>query len=138
MLGAEYDFYEREDGYNSLAKLYNFKFKDTLDLDMGLKYKALSSNKIDVIMASTTDGQLVNENYLVLKDDKRFFPRYLAGTIIREETLKKYPELIEVLNLLNNTITEKEIINMNYKVEVEKKEDFQVAKEFLIEKGIMK
>ncbi|NEU04470.1 ABC transporter permease/substrate-binding protein [Clostridium senegalense] len=138
VIGAEYDFYEREDGYNSLAKLYNFNFKDTLDLDMGLKYKALTSNKIDVIMASTTDGQLVNENYLVLKDDKRFFPNYLAGTIIREETLKKYPELIEVLNLLNNTITEKEIINMNYKVEVEKKEDFQVAKEFLIEKGIIK
>lgn len=138
IFGAEYDFYERDDGYDAISQLYGFKFKNSLDLDMGLKYKAIEDGKVDVITASTTDGRLVDERFKVLKDDKKFFPDYFAGTIIRQETLDEYPELEDVLNLLEKNISEKEIISMNYDVEINKKDDFQVAKEFLLKKGLIK
>ena len=137
IFGAEYDFYEREDGYDSLIEKYGFNFKDSIDLDIGLKYKALSSGKVDVINAFATDAQLYEGEYKILKDDKMFFPSYLVGTVIRQEAIDGYEGLEEVLMLLNNNISEDEIINMNYKVDVEKREDKEVAKEFLQLKGLI-
>ena len=40
ILGAEYDFFEREDGYDALCDAYRLNFKQTMDLDIGLKYQA--------------------------------------------------------------------------------------------------
>lgn len=135
--GANYDFYEREDGYDALAKKYGFEFKNKLDLDIGLRYQALSSNKVNVINAFSTDAQLYNGKYKILVDDKEFFPSYLAGTVVRQEVLDKNPELEKVLKLLDNKITEKDIIEMNYKVEVKKIDEAEVARTFLINKGLI-
>ena len=37
IFGAEYDFFEREDGYDALCETYGLNFKETMDLDIGLK-----------------------------------------------------------------------------------------------------
>jgi len=71
--GAEYDFFEREDGYNALCKTYGLNFKKTMDMDIGLKYKAINQKKIDVMVIFTTDGQLTASDVTVLKDDKQFY-----------------------------------------------------------------
>ena len=49
VFGAEYDFFERKDGYEALQKTYGLSFKDTVDLDIGLKYDAIRQQKIDVM-----------------------------------------------------------------------------------------
>lgn len=136
--GAEYDFYEREDGYEGLKKTYGFDFKDKTELDIGLKYDALNSNKVDVINTFSTDAMLKKYDLKVLEDDKNFFPSYYAATLIREETLKKYPELEKVLNKLEGKISNDEMIQMNYEVEVGKKDPKDIAKEFLNNKGLLK
>lgn len=56
VFGAEYDFFEREDGYDALCKAYGLEFKSTMDMDIGLKYQALNQGKIDVMVIFTTDG----------------------------------------------------------------------------------
>jgi osmoprotectant transport system substrate-binding protein len=136
--GAEYDFYEREDGYKGLEKTYGFNFKDKTELDIGLKYEAINSDKVDVINAFSTDSLLKKFDLKVLEDDKNFFPSYFASTLVREETLKKYPELENVLNKLEGKISNDEMIQMNYEVEKEKKDPKEVAKEFLKSKGLLK
>lgn len=136
--GAEYDFYEREDGFKGLEKTYGFKFKDKTELDIGLKYDAINGDKVDVINAFSTDAMLKTYDLKVLKDDKNFFPSYYATTLVREETLKKYPELESVLNKLEGKISNDEMIQMNYEVEKEKKDPKEVAKEFLKGKGLLK
>ncbi len=65
--GAEYDFYEREDGYTPLCNTYGLNFKDTVDLDIGLKYQAINEGKIDVMPIFTTDGQYSVSDVVVLK-----------------------------------------------------------------------
>lgn len=134
--GAEYDFYEREDGYKGLEKVYGFKFKDKVELDIGLKYDAIASDNVDVINAFSTDAMLKKYDLKVLEDDKNFFPSYYATTLVREETLEAYPELEEVLNKLEGMISNEEMIQMNYAVEIEKKDPKEVAKTFLISKGL--
>ena len=135
--GAEYDFYEINDGYADLCAYYNLKFKKNLDMDIGLKYEAMKSGKIDVINIFTTDGQLSHANLTILKDDKHFFPSYYCATIVREETLKEHPELEGILEKMNGILTDQEMADMNYKVDVEHRTEREVAVEFLKKKGLL-
>lgn len=136
--GAEYDFYEREDGFKALCDKYGLNFKKKVDLDIGLKYKAINSKQIDVMNIFTTDGNLAKSDVMVLKDDKNFYQTYYCGTVIRDDVLKKHPELKEVLMKMDKLITEKEMVELNNKVESEGKDEVIVAKEFLKSKGLLK
>lgn len=133
IFGAEYDFFEREDGFNPLKKEYNFEFKKVVDMDNGLKYKALLNSTVDVITVFTTDGQIQDPNLVVLEDDRKFYPTYRAGLVVRGEVLSKYPKLEEVLNKLEGKIDEKTMAKLNYMVEKNFMTASEVAKKFLIE-----
>ncbi|PKM67335.1 MAG: glycine/betaine ABC transporter substrate-binding protein [Firmicutes bacterium HGW-Firmicutes-2] len=135
-IGAEYDFYEREDGYPGLEATYGFQFDKKTELDIGLKYEGIGSDQVDVINIFSTDGRLKQYDLRVLEDDKNFFPSYFAATLIREETLEKYPELEDVLALLDGQINNEEMTNLNYLVEIENMDPKVVAEDFLEEKGL--
>lgn len=137
VFGGEYDFYERDDGYKPLAKEYKFNFQKTVDLDIGLKYNALLKREVDAIVVFTTDGRLHDPNIVLLADDRSFFKDYFAGTIIRNEVLKKHPELKDILMKLTNKISDKEMAAMNYEVEEKGKNEADVAKAFLMKKKLL-
>ncbi len=138
VFGAEYDFFEREDGYKKLCDAYNFKFKSTKDLDIGLKYQSINSKEIDVMNIFTTDGQLSVSDIVVLKDDKNFYENYYCGTVVRNDVLEKYPELEKALMKMENIITSDEMAHLNYRLEGNKEAEDVIAKEFLQEKGLLK
>ena len=137
IFGAEYDFFEREDGYKELQKVYNMNFKKQIDMDIGLKYQAMKDKKIDVMVIFTTDGQLAISDVVVLEDDKKMYPSYRAGTVVRSEILSEYPELKVVLEKLNNILDDKTMADLNYQVESEGKKPEDVAREYLQEKGLL-
>jgi osmoprotectant transport system permease protein len=136
--GGPTEFYEREDGYDPMIKTYGLNFKAHSSLDPNLMYAAVKDGKVDVIPAYTTDGRIVRYHLGVLKDDKKFFPPYYAAPIIREDTLKKYPKLKDVINELGGKISEKDMAEMNAKVDLDKKDPRDVAREFLKSKGLIK
>lgn len=136
-LGAEYDFFEREDGYDALCEKYGFQFMDTMDLDIGLKYQALKRGQIDVMVVFTTDGQLSAADAVVLEDDLHFYPSYLCGNVIRSEVLEKYPELNAVFEKLAGRISDSDMAEMNYQVETEGREPREAAREFLSARGLL-
>lgn len=138
VFGAEYDFFEREDGYDALCKEYGFNFKKTMDMDIGLKYQAINQGKIDVMVIFTTDGQLSVSDVKVLTDDKKFYPSYMCGNVVRSEVVDKHPELTDVLDKLTGTISDSDMAQMNYEVESDGKEPRAVAEEFLENKGLVK
>ena len=137
IFGAEYDFFEREDGYKELQKVYNVDFKKKIDMDIGLKYQAMKDKKIDVMVIFTTDGQLAISDVVVLEDDKKMYPSYRAGTVVRSEILSEYPELKPVLEKLNNILDDKTMADLNYQVESKGKKPEDVAREYLQEKGLL-
>ncbi len=137
IFGAEYDFFEREDGYKELQKVYNIDFKKKIDMDIGLKYQAMKDKKIDVMVIFTTDGQLAVSDVIVLEDDKKMYPSYRAGTVVRSEILFEYPELKPVLEKLNNILDDKTMADLNYQVESKGKKPEDVAREYLQEKGLL-
>lgn len=136
--GAEFDFFEREDGYPGLKKLYGFDFKKLTELYINLKYKAIGGNEVDIINSFSTDSLIKKYKLITLKDDKNFFPAYDAGFVARKEILNKYPELIPLINKLNGLINDNTMIGLNYQVEVENQNPEDVARKFLEEKGLIK
>ncbi len=138
IIGAEHDFYGRDDGFPGLVDTYGFQFEKEIGMDIGLKYQAIESEEVDVINIFSTDGKLKEYDMVVLEDDLYFFPSYYAATLIRMETLEKYPELKTVLAMLDGQISNEEITYMNYLVEIERKDPKEVAIEFLQTKGILK
>ena len=135
--GAEYDFFERDDGYDALCSTYGIKFKKYMDINFSLKYHALEAKEVDVINIFTTDGRLSVVDGVVLRDDKHFFPEYLCGTVVRGETLIKYPELREVLMIMDGLISDKEMSDLNYQTQVLNRDEKEVAMEFLAKKGLI-
>lgn len=135
--GAEYDFYEREDGYTPLCDTYGIEFKNTVDLDIGLKYQAINEKKIDVMPIFTTDGQYSVSDIVVLEDDRHFYPSYQCGNVIRLEVLEENPELAEVFDMVQDILTDKEMAEMNYNVENNSAEPRETALAFLKEKGLI-
>lgn len=137
VFGAEYDFFEREDGYEALCETYGLNFARTMDLDIGLKYQALDQEQIDVMVVFTTDGQLSSSDVVVLEDDQQFYPSYLCGNVIRSEVLEEHPELNAVFDKLTGLITDSDMAAMNYAVESEGREPRDVAEEYLRSNGLL-
>lgn len=137
VFGAEHDFFERADGFPGIVAEYGFEFDSEVGMDIGLKYQAIESGEVDVINIFSTDGKLKEFDMVVLEDDRLYFPSYFAATLIRQETLDEYPELADVVSMLDGKISNDEMTFMNYLVEIEKAEPKDVAFDFLKEKGLM-
>lgn len=106
-------------------------------MDIGLKYQALEAKQIDVMVIFSTDGKLASAPVTVLSDDKGIFASYYCGTVARLETLKKHPELEGVLRLMDGILTEADMIRLNSEVEIKKRSERDVAREFLQSKGLL-
>ena len=137
IFGGNPDYMEREDGYPMICEAYGMDFKGTVDVDIALKYQAMANGEIDVTNAFTPDAQLAAADVKLLEDDKSLFATYYAGTVVRTDTLEKYPGLADTLEKLTGQISDEEMRNMNYQVEVEGRDEKEVAKEFLVEKGLI-
>jgi osmoprotectant transport system substrate-binding protein len=137
VLGVEFEFLDRDDGYPGLQKLYGMTFKSAKGMDHGIMYQAIKGGETDVTNAYSTDAQIKANDLVVLQDDKQFFPPYYAAPIVRQDTLDKYPELKGVLNALQGTITEEDMQVLNGKVDIDGLKEEDVAHDFLVEKGLL-
>ncbi|MCI0416801.1 ABC transporter substrate-binding protein [bacterium] len=130
--GFGYEFMERKDGFPGLSDRYGLKFAETPKImDLTLTYKAVAEKQVDFIAGNSTDGLIAKLDLFVLEDDRYYFPPYQAAPVVRIDTLKRFPGLREALNQLGGKITEKEMRQMNYAVDVEHRDVKQVVADFL-------
>ncbi|RCJ24298.1 ABC transporter substrate-binding protein [Nostoc minutum NIES-26] len=135
--GFGYEFLEREDGFPGLAKTYDLRFsKSPQIMDLGLIYRALIQKQVDMVAGNSTDGQISRLGLVVLKDDKQYFPPYEATPIVRQEILKKYPQLSQAIAQLSGKISADEMRQLNYLVEGELQDIKEVVREFRKSKGL--
>ncbi|MDF2544527.1 MAG: Substrate-binding region of ABC-type glycine betaine transport system [Herbinix sp.] len=125
------EFDVREDGIPALvAKYGDFNWASSKVYDNGLKYEVLKNGEADVAVAYTTEGQLVDETYTLLEDDKYVWPPYNIAPIVRKDVLDANPDIAEILNFINANLDTKTITALNAKVDVDKLEFEEVAKEY--------
>src|SRR5262249_29509153 len=134
-LGVGYEFMERADGYKGLVNTYGLNFKEAPRvMDLGLLYRAMQNNQIDMAAGSNTDGLIAALDLVVLEDDRHYFPPYDAVPIVRRETLARHPEIGEALRRLSGRISAEEMRKMNYAIDGQKKDAESVVKDFLASK----
>ena len=93
--------------------------------------------KSDVIDAFSTDGLIKTYDLVILEDDKEFFLPYHAVPVAKEETIKKYPELAGITDSLKDIMTDEVMRELNYQVDVLKKDPKEVAHEFLVKQNLI-
>ena len=98
--------------------------------DTSLQYELLSNGQADVLPGATTNGKNVSKEYTVLEDDKQVWPPYNIVPIIRGEILTENPDIADILNVISQAIDTETITQLNAKVDVDKEEYEDVAKEF--------
>jgi osmoprotectant transport system substrate-binding protein len=135
--GFGYEFIERLDGYQGLVRAYHLTFgQPSRIMDLGLLYRALLEKQVDLVAGNSTDGLIAARDLAILGDDKHYFPPYQAVPMVRRETLKRHPEVREVLNELAGKISDEEMRRLNYAVDGEHRDLAEVVREFLRVKNL--
>ncbi len=130
---SDAEFAGRADGLRPLEKAYGFMFgrANIKLMDPGLTYQALHNHQVDVALAFATDGRIPAFNFVVLKDDKDYFPSYALTPVVREKTLAADPKLAPLLNGLSAKLDDATLAKLNASVDVDKKTVQAVASAFL-------
>jgi osmoprotectant transport system permease protein len=132
-IAVSYEFLKRKDGWDKLASVYGLE-NLPVGIEHGLAYQALIEGKIELTDAYSTDGEIVRYGLVILVDDKKFFPSYMAVSFYRSDMDVK---AIEIISRLPGAISEAEMQAMNSKVLFEKKSFAEVASEFLKNKNLI-
>ncbi len=128
----DHEFAGRKDGADELFKFYGINpTKPYISVEIGLRYKTLIEDEADVTDAYTTDVQLKRFDIATLEDDKGFFPSYELVPVVRQDTIAKHPELRKIFNMIKGSLTEQQVIELSWGVEVDKKTPADVVAEFL-------
>jgi osmoprotectant transport system substrate-binding protein len=133
------EFAERPDGLKPLEEVYKFEFgrANVKRMDSGLTYSALKERQVDVALAFATDGRIPAFNFVVLKDDKNFFPAYALTPVARKQALDASPKLADLLNGLSAKLDDNTMAKLNASVDVEKKSVEEVSANFLKSNGLI-
>lgn len=132
------EFDQREDGLPGLQRVYgDFTLKEYLPVEKGLRYQGLVSGQADVAVAFGTDGEISAYNLLVLEDDKGLFPPYQVAPVIQQSLLDAHPEIADLLNQLAPYLTNETMQRLNYEVSGSQREPADVAREFLVQVGLI-
>jgi glycine betaine/choline ABC-type transport system substrate-binding protein len=136
VIGSDNEFMIRVDGIKGLKDAYGLKFKAEKPMDQGLTYAALRDGQLDVNSSFSTDGRIAKFNLFNLQDDKNFFPPYYITPILKQDFADKHPELVELLNKLENQWTEEDMQKYNLRVD-EGDNPKDVARDMLKDKGLI-
>ncbi|HEY1339068.1 MAG TPA: glycine betaine ABC transporter substrate-binding protein [Bryobacteraceae bacterium] len=131
-LGAGYEFQQRPDGLAGLLQTYGLRTEGApVAMDLGLLYSALTSGKVDMIAANSTDGLAGALDVAVLADDRHYFPPYECSVVAREETLIHFPQLRGVLQELSGKLPDATMRRLNNEVDGKHRSVAETAADFL-------
>ena len=136
-LGVGYEFEQRPDGLPGLSAAYNLHFAEPpRTMDLGLLYRALTAHQVDMIAANSTDGPIQALGLVALQDDRHYFPPYQAVPLVREESLRRWPQIAIALNALAGKVSAEDMRKMNEAVDGQHRDPAEVVRQFRTEKGL--
>jgi len=136
-LGVGYEFEQRPDGLPGLSAAYGLKFNGSpRTMDLGLLYRALNANQVDIIAGNSTDGPIQAFGLTVLADDRHYFPPYQAVPLVREQSLERWPQMKVAFDALAGKISAEEMQAMNEAVDGQHRDPAIVVREFRERKGL--
>jgi osmoprotectant transport system substrate-binding protein len=136
-IGTDPECPARPDCLPSMKKNYGFGFEEVKQMEPTLMYEAIKNDEVDSITAYTTDGRVDLFDLKILEDDKSAFPPYHAIIIVHSDFAENNPEIIAVLNQLQDKIDTDTMRRLNKLYDVDKQEAVDVARNYLLESGMI-
>ncbi len=142
---SDFEFYARPDGILGLQMHYGFAFKPDYVTTVlpGLTFEYLAEGRSVAAMVFGTDSAVVKNKWVVLQDNKNFWPPYDLAPYLRKEALDANPDLEGVLKELIEAFpsdpagARAAMTALNARVDIDLMEPEDAAKEWLKEKGLI-
>jgi osmoprotectant transport system substrate-binding protein len=99
---------------------------------------ANGTDGVNVALVYGTDGSLPDLGLVVLSDPLSIPPVFEPSVIVRAEILEMYPEIKDIIENVFGTLNLENLQIMNKKVIVDGLSPKDVAREHLVEEGIIK
>ncbi len=135
--GLTPDFISRPDGLPGLKTNYGLEPAEVNSLVSGIKYTALDEGEVDFIDGYSTDGQISRYDFVVLQDDRNFFPPYEAAPLVGQNLWEEDPDAVLILSGLAGCLDEITMRRLNEKVMEDKLEPTHVARAELSRLGLV-
>ena len=130
-LAGGYEFEERPDGLRGVEAAYGLRFAGAPRvMDLGLLYRSLAANQVDIVAGNSTDGPIQAFGFLALQDDRHYFPPYQAVPLVRVASLQRHPVLGRAFERLAGQVTAEDIRAMNDAIDREHRDVGEVVKAF--------
>lgn len=139
-LCVESEFANRADGLPGLQKAYGMRLPtaNITQMDTGIIYTQAAKGSCLYREVYTTDGRIASMRLAVMADDRGFFPHYNAAPEINSATLRRWPEIADVLAPLTRRLDNDVARELNAKVDVGGEDPHQVALEWMVTEGFVR
>ncbi|KIQ04654.1 hypothetical protein RU07_03840 [Agrobacterium tumefaciens] len=145
VLAASSEFVNSAAALPAFQKTYGFTLKaDQLitlaggDTSATISAAANQTNNANAAMVYGTDGGIAPSGLVVLEDDKNVQPVYQPAPIVREEVLKKHPEIETLLKPVFEKLDLETLQDLNGRVQVGGEQAKAVALDFLTKNSLVK
>lgn len=106
-----------------------------LDAGGPLSRSALDDGSADVVLLFSTDGSIIENDYVVLEDDENLQQADNVVAVVREETVDDAAQ--ELINEVSSTLTVDDYNELNKRVNIDQEDVEDVAREYLVEQGLL-
>lgn len=137
IIGGPPELETRALGLPGYEKVYGLEFDEFRSLDAGgpLTKSALKQGDIDVARLFTTDPAIERNDWIILRDDKGLVPAQNLLPVMRQQA--QSPAVRSALNELSSKLTTEAMLELNGKVDLDKQDPAQVARQWLQKEGLI-
>ena len=131
---------QRLDCLLGLEQVYGLKFKKFVPVAADQRHEVLSSGRADVSIVFTTDPQIKRNERGPARGRQGHVPALQldAGDEERARPTRPAPDLAKTIDLIQKPLTDDAMQELDARVDLDKKEPAEVAKEYLQETGLVK
>jgi osmoprotectant transport system substrate-binding protein len=134
------EYQQREDGIKRLQDIYNFVIPKTqsVAMDTSLLPQAVKESRVEVAVGLASDSRIKDHHLVIVEDDRHLFAPYHAAPVILKKTLESNKEISDIIGPIAEVINNDNMSDLMYKVDIQHKDVTQTAREFLLQKHILK
>jgi osmoprotectant transport system substrate-binding protein len=137
-VGAPLQFQSGPAGLPALEQAYGFLPARVQTVNVGDQYAALSAGDVQAAYVSTTDGQLSNPGYSVLRDPHHVLGYGNVVPVVSSAVLAaEGPVFAQTINKVDSLLTTAVIRQLNAQVDLDLKTPIAVARRFLEQHGLI-
>ncbi len=124
-------------GLPALEQAYGFLPAKLQSVNIGEQYSALSTGDVQAAYVETTDGQLSNKGYTVLRDPKHILGIGNVVPVVSDGAINaEGPVFVSTIDDIDALLTTAEMRRLNAEVDLDLETPTTVARNFLQENGL--